>query len=188
MKPSVRFEVFKRDAFTCQYCGNKAPDVVLECDHIKPLAAGGDDSLLNLITSCFSCNRGKGKRQLSDTSVADKAHVQAALFQERRNQLAMIAEWHLELQDLAERQVDMVAAAWKKGLRDQYSLTEDGRLSAKRLINQFGVAEVLASMDIAIAHYAVPIKGRGFSHSSIDEAWEKIGGIAYNRKNNQGFN
>lgn len=29
---SIRFEVFKRDMFTCQYCGRKAPDVILEVD------------------------------------------------------------------------------------------------------------------------------------------------------------
>ena len=29
----ARFEVFKRDSFTCQYCGRTAPDVVLHLDH-----------------------------------------------------------------------------------------------------------------------------------------------------------
>lgn len=48
-----RFEVFKRDSFTCQYCGAKAPDVVLQCDHIKPVSKGGTDDILNLITSCL---------------------------------------------------------------------------------------------------------------------------------------
>lgn len=58
----LRFEVFKRDSFTCQYCGRKAPDVVLEVDHIKPVAQGGTNTILNLITSCRECNRGKGKK------------------------------------------------------------------------------------------------------------------------------
>lgn len=31
----VRFDVFKRDSFKCQYCGKSAPDVILEVDHIK---------------------------------------------------------------------------------------------------------------------------------------------------------
>jgi len=30
---SVRFEVFKRDSFTCKYCGAKAPEAVLHVDH-----------------------------------------------------------------------------------------------------------------------------------------------------------
>ncbi len=55
----TRFEVFKRDKFTCQYCGRMSPDVILEVDHIKPVADGGTNKLINLITSCRDCNRGK---------------------------------------------------------------------------------------------------------------------------------
>jgi len=55
----LRFNIFKRDNFTCQYCGRKAPDVVLELDHIRPVSKGGDKRESNLITSCFECNRGK---------------------------------------------------------------------------------------------------------------------------------
>lgn len=45
----LRFEVFKRDAFTCQYCGRMVPDVILEVDHINPVANGGDNDIMNLI-------------------------------------------------------------------------------------------------------------------------------------------
>ena len=45
----LRFEVFKRDSFTCQYCGRKAPDVLLEADHIEPVSKGGSDDILNLV-------------------------------------------------------------------------------------------------------------------------------------------
>jgi len=40
----TRFEVFKRDSFTCQHCGRKAPDVVLQVDHLKPVSKGGKGS------------------------------------------------------------------------------------------------------------------------------------------------
>ena len=63
--PKLRFTVFSRDNFTCQYCGRKPPEVVLEPDHIVSVADGGKTELSNLITSCFDCNRGKGKRSLS---------------------------------------------------------------------------------------------------------------------------
>ena len=59
LSKSVRFEVFKRDSFKCQYCGKSAPDVVLEVDHIIPVSKGGDNDISNLITACFDCNRGK---------------------------------------------------------------------------------------------------------------------------------
>lgn len=49
----LRFEVFKRDKFTCQYCGKSAPEVVLHVDHIHPVSEGGETEIINLITSCF---------------------------------------------------------------------------------------------------------------------------------------
>lgn len=61
---SLRFDIFRRDNFTCQYCGRRPPDVVLEVDHITPLSQGGDDDPSNLVTSCYDCNRGKGAKVL----------------------------------------------------------------------------------------------------------------------------
>ena len=55
----LRFEIFKRDSFTCQYCGQFPPHVILEVDHLTPRASGGSDDIENLVTSCFACNRGK---------------------------------------------------------------------------------------------------------------------------------
>lgn len=54
-----RFEVFSRDNFTCQYCGARAPNVQLVVDHIVPVARGGTNDELNLVSACFSCNAGK---------------------------------------------------------------------------------------------------------------------------------
>lgn len=62
-----RFEIFKRDNFTCQYCGKVSPQVVLEVDHIIPKSKKGSDKPENLITSCFDCNRGKGANSLGDS-------------------------------------------------------------------------------------------------------------------------
>lgn len=62
----TRFEVLKRDNFTCRYCGARAPDVVLEIDHVKPVAGGGCGCLSNLVTACHACNRGKGVTVLGD--------------------------------------------------------------------------------------------------------------------------
>ena len=76
IQKSVRFEVFKRDSFTCQYCGAQAPEAVLHVDHIKPVSNGGDNSVINLVTSCVACNLGKGAKELSDNSVIGKQKAQ----------------------------------------------------------------------------------------------------------------
>lgn len=56
---SLRFKVFRRDIFTCQYCGRKAPAVPLHVDHIMPWSSGGRTELANLRTACSVCNLGK---------------------------------------------------------------------------------------------------------------------------------
>ena len=45
---------------TCQYCGGKSEDSVLEWEHIIPKSRGGSDSVRNATLSCCSCNRDKG--------------------------------------------------------------------------------------------------------------------------------
>ena len=72
LSKNLRFEVFKRDSFKCQYCGQEAPDVILNADHINPVKNGGDNNIINLITSCFSCNSGKSARLLSDNHIVKK--------------------------------------------------------------------------------------------------------------------
>ena len=71
----IRFEVFKRDGFTCQYCGSHPPSVVLHVDHVHPVAEGGTNDIDNLITSCEGCNQGKGAKLLSEIpqSLSNKA-------------------------------------------------------------------------------------------------------------------
>lgn len=70
---ALRFRVFARDGFVCQYCGQQPPDVVLEPDHIHPTSRGGKDEFDNLLTSCFDCNRGKRGRLIPAALVIAQA-------------------------------------------------------------------------------------------------------------------
>jgi hypothetical protein len=93
----LRFEVFKRDYFTCRYCGAQPPDVVLVVDHIVPVAAGGASSLENLITACEPCNQGKAAKSLSEMPPRTDAdllymEVQQEIMELRRYQ-RVLQEW-----------------------------------------------------------------------------------------------
>ena len=104
----IRFEIFKRDKFTCQYCGQESPDVVLNVDHINPVKNGGDNNITNLITSCFDCNNGKRARLLSDGHVVKKQMKSLNELQERRNQIDMIAKWKEDLLDNDNYEIDKI--------------------------------------------------------------------------------
>jgi len=61
----LRFKVFMRDNFTCQYCGKTSQDgIKLEADHIVAYSNGGETILENLKTSCWACNNGKSNETL----------------------------------------------------------------------------------------------------------------------------
>jgi len=60
----IRSAIFKRDDYTCQYCGKRG--VKLECDHVTPIARGGSNDDDNLVTACFVCNRSKRDKTLAE--------------------------------------------------------------------------------------------------------------------------
>ncbi|MBN1430129.1 MAG: HNH endonuclease [Anaerolineae bacterium] len=53
-------EIFRRDKFVCQYCGEHSP--VLTIDHVIPRHRGGRHTWENLVAACPTCNRRKGGR------------------------------------------------------------------------------------------------------------------------------
>ena len=68
MTKKLREYIKKRDNFTCCNCGNstyKEPNLLLEIDHIIPVAKGGCTVEDNLQTLCWKCNRVKSDKILS---------------------------------------------------------------------------------------------------------------------------
>ena len=55
----TRFNLFLRDRFACQYCG-QANDLTF--DHVLPRAQGGRPPGVNVATACAPCNLRKGGR------------------------------------------------------------------------------------------------------------------------------
>jgi hypothetical protein len=149
----LRFEVFKRDSFRCQYCGKSAPEVVLEIDHVTPVVDGGKSDILNLITSCNPCNAGKGKRPLSDSSAITKQMDQLKELNERREQLEMLIQWKEGLSNLKEESISRLAEYWAKHVPG-YSLTESGKRDLKKLMNRFELQEIIDAIPIAADQYS----------------------------------
>jgi hypothetical protein len=170
----MRFEVFKRDRFTCQYCGRKSPDVILEVDHIVPVAEGGKNTLMNLVTSCRDCNRGKGKHLLDDNSAVMMQRKELEDLEELREQRKMLLKWRQELMKAEDESVDAVNDYLETA--SGYRANEHGQMNLRKWIRRFGTEEVMVAIDIAFDYY----------FDGDDDTWErafnKIGGICYNRK------
>jgi 5-methylcytosine-specific restriction endonuclease McrA len=54
-----RRNVYQRDGYRCQYCGDKKPARELSYDHVVPRSAGGRTTWDNIVSACKSCNARK---------------------------------------------------------------------------------------------------------------------------------
>lgn len=62
-RPQVRLcrrEIFRRDDYTCQYCGRRSARLTV--DHVIPRERGGRTEWTNVVTACSECNQRKGNR------------------------------------------------------------------------------------------------------------------------------
>ena len=139
---------------------------------------------MNLITSCVDCNLGKGDRPLDDDAVVVKQMNQMEVLQDRREQLEMLMAWHQDLQSLEVDTTQAVVDFWHE-LAPDLVLTEAGVAEVRRLIDKFGVSEVCESMRIAAKQYLrFESDGRCIAESWC-MAFDKVGGICFNRKREQ---
>lgn len=151
----VRFEVFKRDLFTCQYCGSHPPSVVLECDHINPVASGGGNDLENLITACFDCNRGKGDRELTNVPMSLSKKAEQVL--EREAQIRGYQEVLEAKRMRIEQEADSICELYEI-FNSGYTLTDRSMITVRRFVDLLGYHQVYWAMETA---YTKKIKGKG---------------------------
>jgi hypothetical protein len=156
-----RFEVFKRDAFTCQYCGRKPPEVILEADHMIPVAAGGKDHESNMVTACKDCNAGKSDKSLDQVPASLSLQMQ-----ERRDRMAQLKQYNgflLEEREYDNRQVQLIGMEWCNRInpvseQDQFTFTSARATSVRRFLKHLPAVEVMDALEIAFAR--IPFEGR----------------------------
>lgn len=68
----TRKEVFRRDNYTCQYCGK--PSATLTIDHVIPRRLKGPNTWGNVVTACPACNLRKGGRTLEEAHMRPLQH------------------------------------------------------------------------------------------------------------------
>lgn len=142
----VRFDVFKRDDFTCAYCGSTPPSVVLQVDHIHPVSQGGTNSINNLITSCQPCNIGKGATSLNmvPASLKEKAAIVAEKEEQLKGFYAIMREKEQRLEDEMWVIAEIIdASIVKDGIQISFAR------SIMRFLDSIGFYEVKEAAGIA---------------------------------------
>lgn len=149
MSKKTRFEVFKRDGFRCQYCGAHPPAVLLQVDHIKAVAAGGENDMDNYVTACVPCNQGKGARDLTvvPQSLADKAATVAEREEQLQGYSDILEAKRQRIEDETWRVLNILYPG-------QDSVPRQDHASVKMFIEKLGVHPVLDAADIAMSSTA----------------------------------
>ena len=149
----LRFEVFKKDDFTCQYCGRKTPEVILELEHIIPVSKGGTDELDNLTTSCFKCNRGKGV-SLLDTILKDgDIHDETRLLAEREFQLAEYNYLKKTIRDRENKETEELRKYFAEKFRDyerSHAIDEFPNTLVHQNLKIMSYIDIFELIDIAV--------------------------------------
>lgn len=64
-RPVIRFSrenVYIRDKYCCQYCGDRFSAKELTLDHVLPVSQGGRKTWTNVVSACRTCNQKKRNR------------------------------------------------------------------------------------------------------------------------------
>jgi hypothetical protein len=153
----LRFDVFKRDGFVCAYCGATPPSVLLQVDHIHPVAQGGSNDINNLITSCQPCNIGKGAKTLDliPKSLAEKAKE----IKEKEAQILGFQKIFQAKKSRIEKESLEIASIFQS----DWLPNKQDFLSIKNFIEKIGFFEVAEAAEIASAKFSYSLS-RSFKY------------------------
>lgn len=164
----LRFEILRRDNYTCHYCGASAPDVKLTIDHVLAVTLGGKDEPTNLVTACRDCNFGK-------TSISPDQPLVAQVSEDAlRWGRAMSAAAAKVADDVrgAHEYVAKVVETWEAWDKRLASLPDDFEVMCNYWRTSGMPAEVVANaIDIAWSNRRVPAR----------DLWRYTIGIMKNR-------
>ena len=148
LSKKIRFTIFERDGFKCQYCGHGVPDVILEVDHIIPKSKNGTDDNINLITSCFACNRGKSNKILNENIIPkiEKEQIDN-LKSQYKEQQTQIKKYYKYLEKMlkSKKEDNPEIKIINETFIDEFGFTlnEKGKQSIKYFLKNLSIEEII---------------------------------------------
>ncbi|MFA5381841.1 MAG: HNH endonuclease [Candidatus Micrarchaeia archaeon] len=168
----IRFEVFKRDGFQCCYCGKTPPEVVLEIDHIDPKSKGGKDSIENLLTACFDCNR--GKRDIPLDKAPSKLSENLEVLKLKEEQLKEYRKFVKKVESRLKNDMDTIEDVFQETYPDRQFTQKFRSVSLKRFLSLLPVHVIQESMAYACSR--IPDDSNRVIPYFCGICWRKIRG------------
>jgi hypothetical protein len=180
----LRYEVLRRDNFTCRYCGTTAEDgAKLTVDHVVPKSLGGLDVAENLVAACTDCNTGKSSstpdaefvKQVEEDAFEWKRTVKEALRKETREYPAVVAalEQFEDVWDSYHYGDDIYATVprdrqWRDTVKTWLNILTAGELEDDEAVN----------MALAVVLKIVP---NVMARDGIKDRWRYYCGAVWNK-------
>lgn len=147
----LRFAVFERNNFTCQYCGRtpENDDVVLNVDHIVSVKNGGENDFENLITSCFECNIGKGaKTTIKAKQTPETMKEELIRTKERMEQVLAMNATRKKIGDIKKKIKEQSLIWIKESMSGEYNEKLYSEIQKTITRNSFNTDTVLDALSI----------------------------------------
>lgn len=175
----ARFEVLRRDDYTCRYCRSR--EEALTIDHVLPVALGGSDDPSNLVACCKDCNSGKTSSSPDATTVTDVADVALKYSQAlRENILTLTVKWTALRKTRLSLEAYWEESADAHGLWSAPPMDSNWSSTLERWLSVGLDAEFLAeAMDITMAKSGIANANRfryfcGVIYRTLDQAHSAI--------------
>ena len=175
LSKKIRFEVFKRDGFQCGYCGQTPPAIVLEVDHIEPKSKGGKDSMDNLLTACFDCNR--GKKNIPLDKIPPQLTENLEVLKEKEDQLKEYRKFIKKVNRRVQKDIDDIDSIYSEHY-EKWSFSENFKeVSLKRFLTLLPKHEIEEALHIAIRRYPRKQDSDTVIPYFCGICWRKIKGV-----------
>ena len=167
----IKFEVFEKDSFKCQYCGSVAPIVTLQLRRIQEIQQSEkwlDTAFLS--TSCAACE----KKQAGEAENAKRSEfISIDELEERLQQLKMLINWRKGMLKIRKQQLANLVQYWENKV-PKSPVDNIQRREILRYINKFSGDEIRAAMDMAADKFLKTEADGSLNQESISNALHKI--------------
>jgi len=118
---------------------------------------GGGDEEINLITSCFDCNRGKAGDSVDISKTkGEKFELEMKQLEEKKSQLNAYYRYIKKSKKLKKKEIKIFLDAWEEASDGENYITKKGEKDIRRLLESNSAEMILKSIDIAWDRYYVP--------------------------------